>query len=218
MSRSPNENGRGGEPFTLVGGDILGLITSGMYSNPLAIYREYLQNAADSIALSEQPYKGKVEIKIDVLGKQITIRDHGPGLSYVQAKKCLIPISQSNKRRQHDRGFRGIGRLAGLAFGGTVEFLTRHNGKAPITKITWDGDVLRNGIEKKLPLAEIIARCVTVERIDEGEYPANFFEVQIKGIHRYAASSILNRNIVRQYIGEICPVPFGEIFHTQIKC
>ena len=34
----------------LVGGDILRLVTAGMYNNPLVIYREYLQNAADSLA------------------------------------------------------------------------------------------------------------------------------------------------------------------------
>ena len=32
-----------------VGGDILSLITSGMYTSPLSVYREYIQNAADSV-------------------------------------------------------------------------------------------------------------------------------------------------------------------------
>ena len=36
-------------PPVLVGGDILSLVTAGMYNNPLAIYREYIQNAADAV-------------------------------------------------------------------------------------------------------------------------------------------------------------------------
>ena len=191
---------------------MLSLITSGMYSNPLAIYREYLQNAADSIAVSDRPDKGEVEIKIDVSAKSVTIRDYGSGLSHVQAKKCLIPISQSGKHRQRDRGFRGIGRLSGLAFGSSVEFLTRQNKNLPVTQIIWHGEKLRGGIEKQRSVEDIISQCVTIEKINEGEYPANFFEVQVHGIPRFAASSILNRDVVRQYIGEICPVPFGENF------
>ena len=212
MSNRSNTPINHDDPPSLVGGDMLSLITSGMYSNPLAIYREYLQNAADSIAASGQPGGGEVDIKIDVSERRVTIRDHGPGLSYVQAKKCLIPISQSDKNRQHDRGFRGIGRLSGLAFGSSVEFLTRHNKNSSVIKITWHGEKLRHGIENQLSVAEIISQCVTLEKINEGEYPANFFEVQVHGIPRFAASSILNRDVVRQYIGEICPVPFGEDF------
>ena len=37
-------------PFT-VGKDILELLSSSMYVNPLAIYREYVQNAVDAIAI-----------------------------------------------------------------------------------------------------------------------------------------------------------------------
>lgn len=196
----------------LVGGDILKLITSGMYSSPLAIYREYLQNAADSISSSSQPDKGKVEINLSLSERCVTIRDYGPGLSHAQAKSRLIPISQSGKRRQHDRGFRGIGRLSGLAFGNTVKFLTRHNDKIPVIQITWNGDVLRNGADNQRSVDEIISQCVTVEKIDGDEYPANFFEVQIHGIPRFLASSILNQEVVRQCIRETCPVPFAENF------
>ena len=212
MSDRSNTATDNDNPPSLVGGDMLSLITSGMYSNPLTIYREYLQNAADSIAASGQPGGGEVDIKIDVSARRVTIRDYGPGLSYMQAKKCLIPVSQSGKSRQHDRGFRGIGRLSGLAFGSSVEFLTRQNKKSPVTQIIWHGEKLRHGIENQLSVAEIISQCVTVDKINEGEYPASFFEVQVHEISRFAASSILNRDVVRQYIGEICPVPFEENF------
>ena len=197
---------------SFVGSDILSLITCGMYTNPLAIYREYLQNAVDSIALSDQSDKGEVEINIDVSAKRVAICDYGPGLSYAQAKKCLIPISQSRKNRKRQRGFRGIGRLSGLAFGSSVEFLTRQNKNSPVTKVIWDGEKLREGVEKKLSVTEIVSQSVTVEKINEGEHPANFFEARVHGIPQFAASSILNRDLVRQYIGEICPVPFGENF------
>ena len=192
----------------LIGGNILSLITCGMYTNPLAIYREYLQNSADAITSSSKLNNGKVEIVTDVSKLSVTIRDNGPGLSYKQAARELIPISKSGKNPKRDRGFRGIGRLAGLAFGRSVTFLTRCNEISPVTKVIWDGDPLRNEINNKLSASEIVLKCVTIEKVDGDNFPKNFFEVQIDGISRYAAASILNRNSIHEYLGEVCPVPF----------
>ena len=52
-------------PKRLVGGDLLSLVTVGMHTSPLAIYREYIQNAVDSIAASGITEDGRVEISID---------------------------------------------------------------------------------------------------------------------------------------------------------
>ncbi len=212
MSSNSNITANHSAPNLLIGGDILSLITSGMYASPLAIYREYLQNAADSISSCNKSGNGRVEIKIDISEQRVTIRDNGPGLSYTQAKRELVPISRSGKRRQHDRGFRGIGRLSGLAFGNAVIFLTRQTKKTPATQIIWDREKLRDGIDNGLSVEEIISQCVTIEKLDGDNFPANFFEVQVEGISRYAASSILNRDAVRQYLGEVCPVPFHMDF------
>lgn len=212
MDNNLNIAGRRSNTNELIGGDILSLITSGMYSSPMAVYREYLQNAADSIASSNKPDNGKVEIKIELGEQRITIRDNGPGLSHAQAKRALVPISRSGKCRQHDRGFRGIGRLSGLAFGKAITFLTRHNKKTQVTKIVWSREKLRSGIDEGLPVEETILQCVTIDKVDGNNYPANFFEVQVDGVSRYAASSILNRDAVRLYLGEIGPVSFNVDF------
>lgn len=196
----------------LVGGDILSLITCGMYDNPLTIYREYIQNSADSISSSDQPENGKVEIEIDIVGMRVTIRDNGPGMSYQRAKQELVPIAKSRKSRQHNRGFRGIGRLSGLAFAGSVKFLTRCNQNTPVTQVVWNAKPLRNEENSKLPAEEVILQCVSIEKLDGNSYPNNFFEVQIEGLSRYAAASILNRDAVRRYLGEVSPVQFSLDF------
>ena len=212
MSNNPNISNHHNDTNVLVGGEILSLITSGMYTSPLAIYREYLQNAADSIAFSSAPSDGKIEIKINLEKNGVIIRDNGPGLSHAQAKRVLVPISRSQKSRRYDRGFRGIGRLSGLAFGSSISFLTRRNGEKQATQITWDGENIRIGIDKKLPIEKVIKQSVLVEKMDADSRPANFFEVQVKDISRHAASSVLNRDAVRKYLGEVCAVPFGTNF------
>ncbi|MCY4611968.1 MAG: ATP-binding protein [Gammaproteobacteria bacterium] len=196
----------------LVGGDILGLVTRGMYTDPLVIYREYIQNAADAIATSNKPESGSIEIEIDPSELCLKIRDNGPGLSPSQAKRELIPLAMSQKDLKCNRGFRGVGRLSGLAFGSSVTFLTRCGAESTIMRVVWNGEQLRKSIDKNLSIRKAILECVTVDQLKGDNYPENFFEVQVEGISRYAASSILNRDIVRDYIGEICPVQFKETF------
>lgn len=196
----------------LVGGNILSLITCGIHTNPLVIYREYIQNAADSIASSNKSETGTVEITIDPSASRINIRDNGPGLPPDQIKRELVPIARSRKHRKFNRGFRGIGRLSGLAFGSSVSFLTRHQAISPVTRMVWNGDQLRKEIGKNTPVEEAILKCIAIDQLDGDNYPENFFEVQIDGISRHVASSILNRDFVREYIGKVCPVHFKKDF------
>ena len=197
---------------SLVGGGILNLITTGMYNNPLAIYREYIQNAADEFASSGRAQNGKVEIQIDPSELRVRIRDNGPGLSFDRAMRTLLPIARSGKRLGTDRGFRGIGRLAGLAFAESVTFITRSQKDQPTTRIVWDGPKLRHSIAENPETERAIRECVTIETISGVEWPAHFFEVEVSGIGRHAAGLILNREAVRAYVGEVCPVPIAPQF------
>lgn len=188
------------------------LVTAGLHTDPLVIYREYIQNAVDSIATSRAVENGKVEINIDPADMRVVIRDNGPGLSRKQALEALIPIADSQKVRGADRGFRGIGRLSGLAFGNSVTFLTRRSAREPVSRIRWDGISLRQGITDGLSIEAALTACISTETIPGDDYPPRFFQVEVEGIARFAASSILNREVVRNYIAEVCPVPFAPGF------
>ena len=66
------------------GNVLLETLTAGMYNDPLAIYREYIQNAADSIdiALQTNPWNSKrIYVDLDPTEKSITICDKGAGIS-----------------------------------------------------------------------------------------------------------------------------------------
>ena len=201
-----------GTPVSLVGSDVLGLITAGMYDNPLTVYREYIQNAADAISSAGDEGGGTIEIEIDPSRLCVTIRDDGPGLNHEAAVRALLPIAQSQKRRESDRGFRGIGRLAGLAFSDSVTFLTRARSDRQVTRIVWDGSKLRRRINGASQTERVIRECVTIEKLAGLGHPTHFFEVQITGIGRHAAGLMLNRDAVRNYIAEVCPVPFASTF------
>ena len=194
-----------------VGGDILRLLTAGMYDNPLVVYREYIQNAADAVTANGSPPE-EVLVNIDPTSSQVTITDYGTGLSPSDAARRLIQVGNSTKDPNVDRGFRGIGRLSALAFADQVDFTTRTSGNDPVTQVTWDGRTLRNLDLSFVDADAAIEACTSVRTLPEREWPHRFFQVDIRGVSRHAASTLLNVDKVRRYISEVCPVPLAIDF------
>ena len=70
----------------VVGKYTLESLTNGMYSSPMDLYREYIQNAVDSIddavrsGLIEKA-ASRIDISIDTTASTISIRDNGCGIS-----------------------------------------------------------------------------------------------------------------------------------------
>ena len=201
-----------GEARPLTGAGLLGVVTTGMYDNPLSMYREYIQNAADAIAGLEDPAEGRVEIATDIPGRRVIIRDNGPGLSHEDALDRLLPIGRSTKRPGTDRGFRGVGRLAGLAFAQTVTFTTRACLDQSLTRITWHSNQLPDLTSSTTDLQLAIRDCVAIDRPSGAGHPEHFFEVEIGGVALHSVGLLLNRDVVREYIGEVCPVPMSAGF------
>lgn len=202
------------KPNTVVGDGIFNLVTIAMYNNPLAIYREYIQNAVDAIYSNNGNVSGRVEIEIDASSMCVKIRDNGPGLSQKKVLRSLLPIAQSEKKRGTDCGFRGIGRLSGLAFAESVTFLTRSRRSANVSRVVWNGPKLQETIANTRQIETALKKSVVIDSIQtkSDEYPNHFFEVQITGVSRHVAGRILNQNAVEAYIAEVCPVPISSLF------
>ena len=198
-------------PGVTVGASILGLVTSGIYDDPLAIYREYIQNAVDELS-RQNGVEGKVEITIDPRQKRVSICDDGPGLTYQECLEDLVPISQSRKCLGRDRGFRGIGRLSGLAFAESVKFLSRASGRDPVTQVVWSRTGLADRANSTQATEQGFQDWVSVETLEDSSYPEHFFRVEIDGVSRHAAGVLLNREAVRGYLSEVCPVPLAPDF------
>src|ERR1700751_3362871 len=100
------------EESIIVGKDILEVLSSAMYVDPLAIYREYIQNAADAIdearrtRVLNSKETGTVEIEIDIEKRTATIRDNGTGIPASEFENRLTSFGASVKSGTHSRGFR----------------------------------------------------------------------------------------------------------------
>src|SRR5579863_3937794 len=88
----------------VIGKDILELLSTSMYVDPMSVYREYVQNAADAIddaraAKSLSPTQaGKVDISIDPNSRSIKIRDNGTGVSWATFVSRMCNLGGSAKR------------------------------------------------------------------------------------------------------------------------
>src|SRR6266705_3823232 len=108
--------------LVIVGKDLLELLSSAMYVDPLTIYREYIQNAADAIdeAANEGLYSNgsrpNIFISIEPNERIIRIVDNGAGIPGNVFARRLTALGASKKRGSDARGFRGVGRLCGLAY------------------------------------------------------------------------------------------------------
>jgi molecular chaperone HtpG len=204
-----------------IGKDVIEILTSGMYVSPVTIYREYIQNSADSIdaARAQQiispRQRGRVSIDLDHASRSARIRDNGAGIASRSALSTLLSIGASPKRGTHARGFRGVGRLSGLAYCRELEFRTKAAGDEKIATIVWDCRALRERLADASfdgDLRRIISEVVSVSYDKSDKQDDHFFEVTLRDIARLRNDILLNERAAAHYLSQVATVPFAPEF------
>lgn len=195
---------------------LLETLTSGMYNEPLSIYREYIQNAVDSLDMMRAKFRKtalEITINLDPKNRTITIRDSGIGISARKAGQILSTIGSSEKSGSGLRGFRGIGRLGGIAFSENAVFRTKAEGEVTESVQEWDCGRLRGllGDPKKasMKLSELFKHVTSFERTNSKKRNGSYFEVTLEGVSSFR-NSIFDIHKVRNYLCEVAPVPFHD--------
>lgn len=208
--------------YVVIGKDVLELLSSAMYVDPLTIFREYVQNAADAIDQAREDGRlssndsGEVNITLDTQARSIRIRDNGSGIPIMEAASRLLSIGGSAKRGTRARGFRGVGRLAGLAYCRQLAFRMRAAGEPYVFELRFDCVKLKAalrevGQEDDLPA--VVNRIVAIDLQPGDDYPEHFFEVEMVDVVRHhRRDALLNEELVSQYLSEVAPVPFDGSF------
>ena len=204
-----------------IGKDVIEIVTSGMYVSPVTVYREYVQNAADFIdaarasGLLSPRQRGNVEISFDHSGRSVTVRDNGAGIAVSEAIPILAAIGASNKRGAGVRGFRGVGRLSGLAYCRELQFKTKAANDTKIISLSWDCRALREKLASAVfdgDLRRIISDVVSVTYEAADDPADHFFEVRLKDISRLRNDLLLNERLVAHYLSQVAPIPFAPDF------
>lgn len=202
----------------VVGKDILELLSSAMYVDPLTIYREYIQNAADAIDQARRAglSAGQIDIQIDAATRSVSIRDDGAGIPAADFRRILTAVGASTKRGTDARGFRGVGRLSGLAYARSLTFLSRAQGEHRISTMTWNCQALRTALRDpgdRRDLAAVI-EAITITTVGKPEAGPPFFEVRLEGVARQGDDRILSPGGVADYLSQVAPVPLDREFSS----
>lgn len=209
-----------------VGKYTLESLTTGMYSEPKIVYREYIQNSVDS--LENAVASGLIEsqsMRIDIIvnaeESYICIKDNGTGISTVEAQKTLMNVGSSKKRNSKNRGFRGIGRLGGMSYCDTLIFTTSYETETEKTVVTFDCKKLRRllapGEHEDMSLSAVLEEITTIEVLPE-KSEKHYLCVEMKDVNGF--SDLLDISAVRSYISQVAPLPYQSrhfIYTSQLK-
>lgn len=206
----------------IVGIDLLKMLMLQLYSNPRCIYREYIQNALDSIneavklGILSRVKDGHVNIHIS--SNNITIEDNGTGIKSSIAAKILTDIANSIKNGIDTAGQFGVGRLSGGGYCEVLEFETTYQGEDVSTIVSMDTRILRKLLDENHNdiSAEDAMRQICFVQTLEAPVDKHNFVVRLKNIIN-SADILLNANEIQAYIKEVAPVDYSTTFSALIN-
>lgn len=196
-----------------IGKFILDSLSVGMYNNPLMLFREYVQNSVDAIDnVKEKKYSPLIKIDIDGFERIIEIFDNGSGLPSRLAKKTLLNLGKSTKNINYNRGFRGIGRLGGIGYCDTIQFITKYRNESFYTITSWNCKKLTELLNNKNHEMNAIEVIAKITEFKKKKYSKNledhFFKVKMINVHS-SYDMILDIPKVKAYVSQVCPVSFN---------
>lgn len=200
----------------VIGKYTLESLTSGMYSDPFVIYREYIQNAVDAIDDARNVgilSAGDETVFINLFPKEgkIEIIDNGTGIASSFAEAFLTGIGNSQKDHTQARGFRGIGRLAALSYCKKLIFQTSAMNESVYSKLVIDAQKMSElMVESEMTgvsaehVMDVVCDFSTNKEISSKHY----FITCLEGIN--LSSPLLDLNEVIAYLQQVAPVPFNK--------
>lgn len=201
------------------GANILENLTTGMYKSSQIIFREYIQNSCDAIDKAIMlgilpPSDGEINIWIDSDTRSISIEDNGTGVAEKEFAETLQAIAQSNKQFDTERGFRGIGRLCGLAYCKELIFSTTVKGEDVISIMRIDAQKLRSRFygDIKYTAQEVLDEVIDIDTessirvIDDHWFKVELIDINLEN------NVLLDDSIIGDYLSFVAPVEYRNTF------
>jgi len=205
----------------VIGANILENLTTGMYQDSKVVFREYIQNACDQIdkALRQGilgPGEGAIHIWTELNNRTICIEDNATGIPADRFRDTLGNIADSDKKIGEDKGFRGIGRLCGLAYCSELVFESSAKGETVESRMICDAEKMRellseNGRGRKYTANEVLHAINRFEIKDGIDPDSHYFRVILRGINK-ENTELLESSHVKDYLSFVAPVPYQSQF------
>lgn len=210
--------------MAFIGKNTIENLTTAMYEDLRIIYREYIQNSADSIdhaiecgLITEN--EAIINVEIDKKRKYVCVSDNGTGIKAADFRKIMGSIADSTKDRNEDKGFRGIGRLGGISSCEKLVFSCSFAGETVESVCEWDAKLVRDILvdQTRNPSAEqLVDMAITYSRnkCDAGEH---YFKVELIDVE-ISSYEILDEKLVKDYLRAVAPIPYevGFMYTSKI--
>ena len=203
------------------GANIIENLTTGMYQDSKVIYREYIQNACDQIDLAVREgllleSEAYIRIWLETDKRMISIEDNATGIPAADFVKTLGNIADSDKQIGKNKGFRGIGRLCGLAYCKELIFTSTVKGETKISIMRCNAQKMRqliseNGRGKKHTANEVLNLINEFDVDNSADVNAHWFKVELVGISN-ENTDLLDFSQIKEYLSFIAPVPYINTF------
>lgn len=207
----------------IIGKKLLNTLMFEMYHEHKSIYREYIQNASDSINKAVQSgilnklSDGQISINIDASNREIEISDNGTGIPVCDAEKRLLNIADSKKDGITQAGQFGIGRLVGAGYCNKLTFETSSKGEDRATIVTFDVKKAHAIIDDKNDhsTAEDVIETITTTLVTNAPIDDHYFKVRMSGVLD-TYRELLDENVIYNYLIAIAPIDFDWPFKNEL--
>jgi hypothetical protein len=195
-------------PFTEneIGGELVSLLSEGLYTNPLDALREYIQNAIDA---------GAKRVTVACTGRSLIIRDNGRGMTMEQLIKARR-LAVSDKTIADNIGFRGIGIYSAFHVCDRMRIRTKVSGTFEEHIAEFDFKSMRTilsserGSDKaqRTPLTALLTDHVQFWSKDHG-LEDSATTVELINILPLYYTTLSDRDLTERYILDTVPVGFA---------
>lgn len=196
-----------------------------LYPAPETIYREYIQNATDSILEAEQlgileKNEGHISIETNDNKQEIRITDNGKGLPENEAETILKDISVSTKRdKDYTAGYFGIGKFVGAGYCKKMTFRTSTKGENKISELSFDVTKIREILDDPsidMSPNDVIDECTSFTTYEKENKNDHFFEVILSEIKAEYVEHLLDENLIHNFLIQISPIDYDIPFNSTL--
>lgn len=198
------------------GKKLLQLCMGQNYYDSNVVYREYVQNACDSLYAAQRMGLIKnlqnsevISVEINRYAHEVVVLDRGTGVPFDKIGDTLVDIGASTKNGYDDIGNYGIGRLVGANWCDKIVFETSYVNENIKSILTFDAKAARKFIESDTDyeIGEIVDSVTQLVKEHENE-TEHYFRVRLIN----AKDELLDFDKVYEYLAITAPVPYQYIF------
>lgn len=210
-SLQPNQVIKVKFPEEGVGGELLNILSKGLYTNPLDAIREYVQNSIDANA---------DQVKIQITGNSVWILDHGDGMTGKELLEAR-DFGVSSKYIEENVGFRGIGIYSGfdLCERLVIRTKTKSDRNEHILRFYF-GDMRRkldsarqSSDRPVIPLSSLLEEYTDYSFEPSSRREKTFTLVQLEELSENHLHRLSDVDEMKKYILRTLPIRFNEEFN-----